>query len=96
MDSISRIDRCLPGRLSGSQSLEQAIRWAADAMRGDGLENVRIDTVMVPHWVRGAESAEIVASPPQHIAISALGGTVGTGPPGIRAQGPCRARLRGP
>jgi carboxypeptidase Q len=52
-----------PGRLSGSRSLEEAIRWAGDAMTRDGLENVRIDRVIVPHWVRGAESAEIVSSP---------------------------------
>ena len=75
-----------PGRLSGRRSLEDAIRWAADAMTRDGLENVRIDRVMVPHWVRGDESAEIVSSPPQSIAISALGGTIGTGESSIQAE----------
>ena len=28
-------------RLSGSRQLEQAVRWAADAMKKDGQENVR-------------------------------------------------------
>ena len=84
-----------PARLSGSSSLERSIRWVADVMMRDGLENVRIEKVMVPHWVRGAERAEIVSSPPQHIAISALGGTVGTGPAGCGARpGARRARLR--
>ena len=43
-------------RLSGSPQLDQAIHWAADAMRQDGQDNVRIEKVMVPHWVRGDES----------------------------------------
>src|SRR5262245_11849006 len=37
-------------RLSGSKSLERAVVWAAAAMREDGLENVRLQPVMVPHW----------------------------------------------
>src|SRR5262245_53177472 len=44
-------------RLSGSQSLEAAISWILEQMRADGLANVRGEPVMVPHWVRGEESA---------------------------------------
>src|SRR5215211_3970626 len=40
-------------RLSGSQSLERAIDWVIAEMRKDGLQNVRGEPVMVPHWVRG-------------------------------------------
>ena len=40
-------------RVSGSVALEQAIDWIMDEMQADGLQNVRGDTVMVPHWVRG-------------------------------------------
>src|SRR5262249_20022410 len=47
-------------RLSGSAALEQAIDWVLSEMKRDGLENVRGEPVMVPHWVRGAESAELV------------------------------------
>jgi carboxypeptidase Q len=45
-------------RLSGSASLEAAIDWILDLMKSDGLENVRGEPVMVPRWVRGAESAD--------------------------------------
>ncbi len=44
-------------RLSGSPQLEAAIEWAADEMKKDGLENVRMEPVAVPRWVRGIESA---------------------------------------
>ena len=48
-------------RFSGSASLEAAIDWILAEMKRDGLENVRGEPVMVPHWVRGAESAELVS-----------------------------------
>src|SRR5690606_24139957 len=47
-------------RLRGSQRLEQAIDWVQAEMTRDGLDNPRTDPVKVPHWVRGAESAELI------------------------------------
>jgi hypothetical protein len=73
-------------RLSGSENLERAIVWAAETMKRDGLENVRMEPVMVPRWVRGQESAEIL-SPPRHpLAILGLGGSIATPPEGIEAD----------
>ena len=73
-------------RLSGSDNLKRAIDWAVDTMKADGLENVHAEPVMVAHWVRGRESAEIV-DPPQHtIAMLGLGGSVGTPRGGIEAD----------
>ena len=73
-------------RLSGSDNLKRAIDWAVETMKADGLENVRTEPVMVPHWVRGRESAEII-EPPQHtIAMLGLGGSVGTPRGGIEAD----------
>ena len=40
-------------RLAGSENLTRAIAWAVEAMKKDGLENVRTEKVMVPRWVRG-------------------------------------------
>jgi hypothetical protein len=73
-------------RLSGSQQLNQAVEWAAAEMRREGLENVVTPPVKVPHWVRGAESAEIVAPLQSPLRILGLGGSVGTPPEGITAQ----------
>src|SRR5687768_1378773 len=38
-------------RLSGSAALEAAIDWVLAQMRADGLEGVRGQPAMVPHWV---------------------------------------------
>lgn len=75
-----------PARLSGSSNLQRAIEWTADQMKRDGLENVRLDKVMVPHWVRGNESAEIVEPFQGQLAITALGGSIGTPADGIKAE----------
>ena len=73
-----------PARLSGSTNLEGAIAWAADQMKRDGLAKVRVEKVMVPHWVRGQESGAIVRPYAQPLAIAALGGSVGTD--GVQAE----------
>ncbi len=73
-------------RLSGSPNLEAAIRWAVDEMKRDGLENVHVEPVKVPHWVRGRESLEIVGPIPQPLVMLGLGNSVGTGAAGIEAD----------
>ena len=54
-------------------------------MKRDGLENVHPEKVMVPKWVRGSESAEIVRPARQAVAILGLGGSVATPRDGIEA-----------
>ena len=73
-------------RLSGSPELDRAIAWAAQAMRQDGLEKVRLQPAMVPHWVRGEEHAEMVEPGPQQLSILGLGRSVGTTAGGITAE----------
>ncbi len=73
-------------RLSGSPELEHAIQWAAEEMRRDGLENVHTERVMVPKWVRGNESAEILEPTRRPIVMLGLGGSVGTPPAGVQGE----------
>ena len=73
-------------RLSGSENLARAIRWAAEEMKKDGLENVRTERVMVPNWVRGHERAEIVHPHQSPLEILGLGGTVATPPGGVEGD----------
>lgn len=73
-------------RLSGSTNLERAIGWALAEMRADGLDNVRAEKVMVPHWVRGAESLELTSPVTRSLSMLGLGNSVGTPPEGISAE----------
>jgi carboxypeptidase Q len=65
-------------RLSGSPALEATLRWAADEMKKD-FDEVRLDPVLVPHWVRGGESLEVVEPYPTPMTMLGLGNSVGTG-----------------
>lgn len=73
-------------RLSGSPQLEEAISWASAEMRREGLENVQTPPVKVSHWVRGSESAEIIAPLRAPLVMLGLGGSAATPPDGITAE----------
>jgi len=71
-------------RLSGSPELDRAIAWAAQAMKDDG-HDVHTEKVMVPHWVRGVEAAELTAPITRPLTVLGLGGTIATPKAGITA-----------
>jgi carboxypeptidase Q len=73
-------------RLSGSENLERAVAWAVSEMKRDGLDNVRAEKVMVPHWVRGEESLELLEPASRKLSMLGLGNSVGTPPGGITAE----------
>jgi carboxypeptidase Q len=83
-------DLCEIGpRLSGSENSLKAIHWAEGKMKELGFENVWLQPVMVPHWVRGnVEEAVIVNGEYEgrKINICALGGSIGTDEDGITVQ----------
>lgn len=72
-------------RLSGTPQLEAALRWAADEMRADGLDDVRLEPVTVPRWERGRESLELLSPVRQELVLLGLGNSVGTPAEGIEA-----------
>ena len=78
-------------RLSGSAQAQQAVQYVAGEMRRLGLD-VKLEKVMVPHWVRGAETAELVRfagqapETTQKIVLTALGGSVATPAEGLTAE----------
>ena len=73
-------------RLSGSPGLERAIAWCVETMKAAGLSNVRMIPAKVPHWVRGAESARMMAPLDKPLHMLGLGMSVGTPPGGITAD----------
>ncbi|BBM83172.1 M20/M25/M40 family metallo-hydrolase [Candidatus Uabimicrobium amorphum] len=76
-------------RLSGSPQAEKAVMWSKEVLEKLGMK-VTLQEVMVPHWVRGAkEKAHVVAHgaiKKRTLNICALGGSVGTGEGGLRAE----------
>jgi carboxypeptidase Q len=78
-------------RLSGSPQAQQAVDYVAGEMRALGAK-VTLEKAMVPHWVRGEESAEVVKWPgqtpgtTQKVVLTALGPSVATPPEGITAE----------
>ncbi|MFN0177671.1 MAG: M28 family metallopeptidase [Gemmatimonadales bacterium] len=85
-DRIAELTDRFGHRISGSAALEHAIDWIIERMKADGLENVRGEPVMVPRWVRGEESAELVQPRHGRLPMLGLGGSVGTPPGGITAE----------
>jgi carboxypeptidase Q len=73
-------------RFSGSESLERAIDWTLAEMRNDALDAVRGEPVMVPRWVRGAESVEMITPRRQALPMLGLGGSIATPAEGITAD----------
>ena len=78
-------------RLSGSPQAQRAVEYVAGEMRRLGLE-VKLEKLMVPHWVRGIEMGELVEFPgqapqtTQKIVVAALGGSVATPASGLTAE----------
>src|ERR1039458_3020775 len=72
-------------RLSGSTGLEKAIAWSVEQMKAAGLSNVRVIPATVPHWVRGTESARMLAPLDKPLQMLKRGMSIGTPPGGITA-----------
>src|SRR6266850_714070 len=77
-ERLSVLTDTIGNRLSGTPALDRAIQWAVAEMTRDGLENVHTERVMVPKWVRGSESAEIVEPVRHQMVMLGLGDSVGT------------------
>jgi len=76
----------LKPRLAGSPQLDKARPRARAGLKAGGLFNVHAGPVMVPHWVRGHEAAELLLPTPHRLNILGLGGSIGTPAGGITAD----------
>jgi hypothetical protein len=76
-------------RLSGSEGAARAVLLMESYLQSLGLDCVWLQPVMVPRWVRGApEQGQVMTSDkePYRLRMLALGGSVGTGPEGVRGE----------
>src|SRR5438309_3982148 len=78
-------------RLTGSAQAAKAVEYVASELKAIGCE-VQLERVMVPHWVRGEETATLVQFPgqaektTQKIVLCALGASIATPADGITAE----------
>jgi hypothetical protein len=85
-DFVESLTTEIGQRLAGTEAHRRAVAWAEARLKAAGFENVHSEPFTFPAWIRGAESAEIVGSVPQYLAVTALGGSVATDVSGIEAE----------
>lgn len=88
---VAHLTENIGPRLSGSPEAQAAVEYVAAELKRLGLD-VQLEEVKVPHWVRGAETAELVEYPGQSagarqkIVLTALGGSSSTPVDGLTAD----------
>jgi len=88
---LSHLTDNIGPRPSGSAQAKAAVDYVAAELRKLGLD-VQLEEVKVPHWVRGAESAELIEYPgqapgtTQKVVLTALGGSSSTSVEGLSAD----------
>ncbi|MEO6709293.1 MAG: M20/M25/M40 family metallo-hydrolase [Planctomycetota bacterium] len=87
---LAKLCATAPKRLSGSADAARAVEWGRQTMVSIGLENVKLEPCMVPHWERGTvERLTLVGSgktETENLRICALGGSPPTATGGVEAE----------
>lgn len=86
MEIVTDLTTEIGPRLAGTEAEARARVWAMKRMKAIGLRNVRVQSTPIDVWVRGEETAELLAPFPQKLIVTALGGTVPTPRDGVRSQ----------
>ncbi|MFY8074097.1 MAG: M28 family peptidase, partial [Sphingorhabdus lacus] len=73
-------------RQGGTEAEARARAWSVAKLKSLGFDNVRIEEYQMPTWVRGEETAEIVAPFTHKLAVTALGNSGSTGDKGLEAE----------
>jgi carboxypeptidase Q len=88
---VAHLTENIGPRISGSPQAKAAVDYVAAELRQLGLD-VQLEEVKVPHWVRGAETAELVEyqgqapGTTQKVVLTALGGSSATPAEGLNAD----------
>ncbi len=88
IDLLRHLTHDIGHRLSGSPEAAKAVEWGKKVMEDAGLQNVHLEPVMVPHWVRGPVEKAILLSPgpERNLSICALGGSIATPAEGVTGE----------
>ena len=80
-DIVESLTTEIGERLAGTPPSDRAVEWAKAKFHALGYDKVYTEPVTFPLWTRGHEDASVVAPYPQHLAITALGHSIGTSGP---------------
>lgn len=86
---LTDLTQNIGARLSGSPQAARAVEWGKALMTRLGFQNVHLEPVMVPHWVRGDVEQASILSPEagrQKLSVCALGGSIGTQESGVSGE----------
>ena len=85
-DVVESLTTEIGPRPVGTPAMARAKEWGVAKLKALGFENVHVEDFATRAWVRGPESAEVVAPYPQKLAILGLGNSASTPPGGIEAE----------
>lgn len=83
---VSELTTRVGPRPAGSANEQAAAEWAAARLKDLGFENVHIETFPLTAWVRGSESAQLLAPSLQPLSVAALGESPPTPPAGLEGE----------
>jgi len=85
---LNYLSKRIGGRLAGSEGDKKAVAWGKTELEKLGLDKVWLQSVTVPHWVRGEkEEAHIETNQGKFkVDICALGGSIATSKDGLLAE----------
>lgn len=92
-NNLWHLTKKIGGRLAGSPQMVKAEQWGTAALKEAGADNVVLQELMVPHWVRGGKDKAFVTytdakgkKQTKDLNILALGNSLGGGAKGVRGE----------
>jgi carboxypeptidase Q len=85
---LRHLTKEIGARLSGSEGAAKAVSYTKNLMEQEGFDQVFLQNVKVPHWVRGKKENAYIIDGKKKISVPvlALGGSIATPKGGIRAE----------
>lgn len=85
-DIVEGITTEIGPRQAGTEAEARARVWSVAKLKSLGISNARIEEYQMPTWVRGDETAYVVAPYTQKLHVTALGNSGSTGDAGLEAE----------
>lgn len=83
---VGALTREVGPRAAGTPGDLAAVEWSRRRLEAAGFSGVRTPPVIVPRWIRGEASFEVLAPWPQAMPTLAIGGSIGTSDAGLEGS----------